>query len=226
MLAIASPAWADERVESVTSFDRVRVEGPYRVEIVTGRGPSARLSGTRQALDRVTLSQQGQSLFIRANRTGWTGGWPGEDKSGPVTIRLTAGELKSVGLAGSPDVSVNLLRGPRVQLTVEGSGRLSVDRVDADQLGLAVIGSGSFHGAGTVRSLSVNAQGTGSIDAAGLIANDLIVTSQSGGEIGLGAKTSAKVRSSGAGDVRIGGKPACAVTALGSGQVYCGAEKK
>jgi hypothetical protein len=225
-LAATQPLAAAERVETVTSFDRVRVDGPYRVEIVTGRGSSARLSGDRQALDRVTVDVQGRILTIRANRSAWTGGWPGEDKAAPVLVRLTTGELRSISVSGSSAVSVDRLRGPMVQLAVTGSGRLEVVRAETDRLELALIGSGALSIAGTAKAANAIVRGSGSIEGAGLTANDLTVSSASAGTIAIGARNSAKVKASGSGEVRIGGTPACTITALGSGQVYCGAEKK
>ncbi len=224
--ASASSLAAAERVEIVTSYDRIRVEGPYQVEVVTGRGASARLSGAREALDRVSVLVQGSTLIIRANRTGWTGGWPGDDKSGPVTVRLTAGELRGVSLGGSGAVTIDRIRGPLVQLAVEGSGRLTVGRAEADRLDLTLLGSGAIVIAGTAKAASAIVRGSAAIDGATLVANDLRVTSESAGNVALAARTSASVKASGSGEVRIGGTPACTVSAVGSGQVYCGAAKK
>jgi hypothetical protein len=222
----AGPAIAAERVETITSFDRIRVDGAYQVEVVTGRGASARLSGTRDALDRVTVSVQGTSLTIRTNRTGWTGGWPGEDKAGPVIIRLTTGELRSASISGSGSIVIDRVRGPRIQLGVEGSGQLKVARAEVDRIDMTLLGSGAIAIAGTAKAANAIVRGSASIDGATFIANDLSVNSESAGNVGLGARTSATVKSAGSGEVRVAGTPACTVTALGSGQVYCGAAKK
>lgn len=226
LLLASAAAAAAERVETVTGFDRIHVNGPYRVEVVTGRGASARLSGTREALDRVTVDVQGTTLTIRANRNGWTGGWPGEDKSGPVTIRLTTGELRAVSLVGSGAIAVDRIRGPRVQLSVEGSGGLTIGRADVDRLDMILLGSGAVVISGAAKAANAIVRGAATLDGAGLAANDLGVTSESAGNVALGARTSATVKAMGAGEVRIGGSPACTVTASGSGQVYCGAAKK
>ncbi|MBY8825448.1 GIN domain-containing protein [Sphingomonas colocasiae] len=226
LLAPATPLTAAERVETVTSFDRIHIDGPYRVEVITGRGASARLSGSREALDRITVNVQGTSLTIRTNRTGWTGGWPGEDKAGPVTIRVTTGELRAASVSGSGSISIDRIRGARVQLGVEGSGQLKIGRTEADRLDMTLLGSGAIAIAGAVKSASAIVRGSASIDGAALVANDLNVSSESAGTVALGARNSATVKATGSGEVRIAGAPACTVTALGSGQVYCGAAKK
>lgn len=224
--ALAAPVNAAERVETVTSFDRIRVDGPYQVEVVTGRGASARLSGTREALDRVIVDVQGTTLTIWTNRNGWTGGWPGENKAGPVIVRVTTGALRGVSVVGSGAVAIDRIRGPRVGLVVEGSGRLTVDRAEADRLDMTLLGSGAVAISGTAKAVNAVVRGSASIDGTTLIANDVSVNSESAGNVGLGARTSATIKSAGAGEVRIAGAPACTVAATGSGQVYCGAPKK
>jgi hypothetical protein len=39
----AAPALANERSFTITQFDRIRIEGAFTVEVVTGHGPSARV---------------------------------------------------------------------------------------------------------------------------------------------------------------------------------------
>ncbi|MBB5684150.1 head GIN domain-containing protein [Sphingobium boeckii] len=222
LLMLPGPALAADRVATVTSFDRIRVDGPYRVEIVTGRGTSAKISGDRAAIDRVDIAVQGTLLTIRTNRTAWQGGWPDDEKGGPVIIRLTTGELRGAAISGSGSVMIDKVRGPRLSLAVEGSARMTIGRVETDRLDLGLAGSGNLTLAGATKALTAIVRGAATIDGAGLIANDLTVTSESAGNVTLGAKLSAKVVSSGAGGVAIGGKPACTVNALGSGEVVCG----
>src|SRR3546814_3406344 len=49
------PALAAEQQYSVTHFDTVRMQAPFRVIISTGKGNSGRGEGERDALDRVSL---------------------------------------------------------------------------------------------------------------------------------------------------------------------------
>lgn len=218
-----TPALAAERIATITSYDRIRVDGPYRVEIITGRGASAKIVGDRAAIDRVELAVQGTTLTIRANSSAWQGGWPGENAGGPVVIRLTAGELRTASIAGSGSIAIDAIRGPRIMLIVEGSGRIGVGAVEADRLEVVVTGSGAMMLAGHAKAMSAAVRGASSLDAAGLVAGDLVLVSESAGNVALAARTSAKVTATGSGDVAIGGAPACTVTARGSGAVRCGA---
>jgi len=222
-LLIPTPAQAAERIVTVTHYDRIRVDGPYRIEIVTGRGASAKISGDRAAIDRVEIAVQGSTLSIHANRTAWQGGWPGDDKGGgPVLIRLTADELRAIAIVGSGSMAIDALRGPRVTLTMEGSGRMTIGAVETDRLDLGLTGSAALALKGKAKAVSATVRGSASIDGAGLVAGDLTLTSESAGNVALGAKGTAKVVSTGAGEVTIGGAPACTVNALGSGPVRCG----
>src|SRR3546814_6663925 len=56
---VGGPALAAEQQYSVTHFDTVRMQAPFRVIISTGRGNSGRGEGERDALDRVSLDVSG-----------------------------------------------------------------------------------------------------------------------------------------------------------------------
>lgn len=86
VLCLAAPAAAATRSYTVTSFDRVRVDGPYSVQLSTGRSPFARASGSAQALDGLSLRVEGRTLVIRRNTSVW-GGYPGQAQD-PLEINV------------------------------------------------------------------------------------------------------------------------------------------
>ena len=55
-----------QRNYSVTGFEKVRVDGPYQVQLKTNVAPFARASGSARALDAVSIKVEGQTLIIRA----------------------------------------------------------------------------------------------------------------------------------------------------------------
>ena len=69
--AIATPAAAADRNYSVTSFDRIRLDGPFKVRLTTNVAPFARATGSPEALDGVSLEVQGRTLIIHFNRSSW-----------------------------------------------------------------------------------------------------------------------------------------------------------
>jgi hypothetical protein len=222
-LAAAAPAAAIERSYSVTDFDRVQVDGPYRVTIVTGGYSSARAEGSTAALDQVSVEVQSGTLRIRRNSSAW-GGYPG-DQAGPVTVALTTRDLHAAAVVGSGSLDVDRTRGLRVDLSVSGSGRLSVGAVEADNLIVGLLGGGRITLAGRTKQLKATVQGSGDLQAAGLSSDDAQILSDTAGTVTVGVARTARVTATGPGDVEIIGEPSCTVDARGSGLVACGPKR-
>jgi hypothetical protein len=218
--ALAAPAAAIDRSYSVSDFDRVSVEGPYIVHLVTGRPSAARASGSTAALDRVQIDVSGETLRIRRNRDYW-GGNDGAQE-GVLTIELATRNLRSAWLIGPGSLDVDRAQGLRIDLTLQGSGRLRVGNLAADALSIGLRGSGKFELAGTAGTLTADLQGTGDVDGAHLRAQDATVTTTTTGTVALGAVRSATVNALGIGAVSIFGHPACTVRGPASDQVRCG----
>lgn len=65
LLLGTAAAPADERVVMVTGFDRLRIDGPFAVEVVPG-APGVTLTGERAALDRVGVRVEAGTLIVNA----------------------------------------------------------------------------------------------------------------------------------------------------------------
>lgn len=214
-----APASADERRYPLTDFDRVIVEGPYVVRIVVGRPTAATATGSRQALDLLTLDQQGQMLRIRRNRTASAGNVA--PVTGIVHIELAARSLRSARIIGPTQLTVENARGLNLELSVEGSGALRATGVDAENLSLALLGSGGLEVAGSTRALTGNFQGTGEIRAADLRASRATIVSTNSGAVALQVNGPVTVTSNGLGQIRIFGRPDCTVRGLTPDVVAC-----
>jgi hypothetical protein len=219
-LAAAAPAWAAERTYSVTDFDKVQVDGPYRVTLATGRSSAARAEGSAEALDHLSVDVQGGTLRVRRNRSAW-GGYPGEG-AGAVAIALTTRDLRNAAVVGSGSLEIDRARGLRVDLSVSGSGRLSVGAIDADSLIVGLLGGGRIIVAGRAKQLKATIQGSGDLAASGLSADDAQIASDTAGTVAVAVTRTARITATGPGDVEIIGSPSCTVEAKGSGQVRCG----
>jgi len=219
--AAAGPAAAAERGFTITSFDRIRVEGPFVVTVATGRPVSARASGDAPALDRIRLRVEGRTLLVRGDES-W-GGFP-DGRRGPVTLTLSTPALDTAILLGSGSLAVDRMKAPRVILTVEGAGRVAVDRIEADNLSLAIAGSGRIEAAGTARVGAAVARGAAEIAAPGLTVTDLSLTSETAGAVTIAAARSARVVATGLGPVTVAGTAACEVRQTGTGPLRCGSK--
>jgi hypothetical protein len=221
LLALGAPARAADRPWPVADFDRLVVEGPYRVHLVVGRPTTARANGSQLGLERVSIETNGQTLRIRPLRNLW--GAEVNTDPGPVTIELTTRTLRSARLLGPATLDVEGAAGLNVDFMVEGSGMLRATRVAADTLSLGLLGAGTLEVAGTAKTLRGQFQGTGSVAAASLAADAATITTNTVGAVALEVNGRAEITAYGLGTVTIGGTPACVLSGPGVSQVRCGA---
>lgn len=214
------PAQAAERSYTVTSFDRLRVDGPFRIEVTSGRGSSARAIGDPRAIDGVSIRVEGRTMIVRRDTSAW-GGMPGAPR-GTVTIALGTQNLTSIWVSGAGSVAVDRMKGGKLDLAVDGPGRIDLAAVSADWLGVAISGSGGMRIGGTTSDMRVAMRGSGDLDATALTASDAEIVTEGSGAVRLNARRAAKVTSTGAATVEVAGDIGCTVKNLGSGVVNCG----
>ena len=207
-----------ERTFMLTQFDRIRVDGPFDVQVGTGGPVGARAIGDRRAIERVALRVDGQTLVVTTDTRGYEG-WGGQRAAAPV-IRVTARDLRAAVVNGGGSLAIAAMRGPRVDVTVNGAGRLDVARITADQLAGTLTGTGAMKLAGTALRARFLANGAGSIDAGALLVNDLSVVSQSAGDGRYAARFTAAVSAFGVGAVEVIGSATCRTR--GPGPIRCG----
>ena len=70
LTALGSPATAASRNFGITAFEKVRIEGPYKVRLATGVAPFASASGSLA----IGLSASAMSAFVAIMQVGmWCG---------------------------------------------------------------------------------------------------------------------------------------------------------
>lgn len=217
LLAAAAPAHSAERTYSITSFNKIRVEGPFAIRLVTGRSPFAKASGSQRALDALTIEVTGQTLVVRPNRSSW-GGYPGQP-AGPVEISVGTHDLASAVLNGSGSLDIDRVKGLSFDLTVQGSGSASIGQVAVDRLTTGVAGAGSATLAGQALRFNAIVRGTSVLDASALQSKDVIVGAEGPSTVKAAATVTAKVDARGTAVVTLTGNPACKVQAVGSATV-------
>lgn len=216
-LAIAAPAHAADRNYSVTGFDRIRIDGPFRVRLATGVAPFARASGPAQGLESVALDVQGRTLVIRPNRSSW-GGYPGQP-GGPVDITVGTHDLSAAWVNGSGSLAIDAAKGLSFDLSLQGSGAVAVGRLAVDQLKVAISGAGSVTLSGAAPRMSAVVRGASSLDASGLSVKDAVIGAQGPALVRAQVSNSAKVDAMGTAEVQISGSPACTANAVGSAAI-------
>ncbi|WP_331040816.1 head GIN domain-containing protein [Allosphingosinicella sp.] len=218
-IALAAPAQAADRRVTITDFDRVQVDGPFEVVLATGKPPSATISGSTEATDRVSVEVQGRMLRVRPNRSAWSG-YPGATTA-PAKITLSTHDLRSATVVGSGSLSIDKVKTMRFDASLSGSGRLSMPKVEADTLIVGLVGSGAIEVGGKAKTVRAGVQGTGDLNAQALTAEDAEINADTAGTINMAVRRAATVNGTGSGDTVIAGSAACTVKLLGSGQILC-----
>ncbi|MFD1951772.1 GIN domain-containing protein [Sphingomonas arantia] len=215
--ALPTPAAAATRSYSVTSFDRIRVEGPFAVTLITSAGSSARAEGPdARMLGGVRLDMMGRTLVIRRDRDATQGG-----SLRGIRIALTTPALLGATVLGAGSLTVATGRGARFDAGVSGAGSLGVTGLDTDLLNVTITGAGSTKLAGRTRALRAVVQGAGVIDAPDLATQDATIVTAGSGTITVAATRTAKVNATGAGAITILGTPACTVASEGTVDITC-----
>lgn len=222
VLALASlPAAAATnatRNYGVSGFERIRVDGPFEVHLLTGVAPFAKATARNQAaIDGVSVKVEGATLIIRKDPNGW-GGYAG-DNNGPVVIDVGTYDLTNAWLNGAGTLSINRVKGLSFDINVEGAGMARIDDVAVDQFRVSVSGSGTVRLAGKTLKTTALARGSVNIDAGGLSAKDAVITAEGPSLIRLTASDTAKVNAFGVSAVTLGGNPSCTLRIQGSASV-------
>lgn len=217
-LALAAvPSAAAERSFTVTGFDRIRVDGPFRVKLATGVAPFARASGSPAALNSVSLEVQGKTLVVRKSPSGW-GGYPGE-APGPVEISIGTHELTTAWLNGAGSLAIDKAKSQAFDLSVQGAGSVTIGRLTADRLRLGLAGSGSAAVSGSAAEVKAIVRGTGSFDGSALETKDATIGAEGTAEVRLTASGTATVDAQGLATIALAGRPACKLRVHGSAVV-------
>ena len=216
LFVLTASAVPQEKVFLVTGFERVRVDGPFAVDILSG--PSrATATGDARQLERLVVRVDGGTLVITP---GVQTGTRTQSEAGALPrITLSTPAIHGLLVNGGGQVRVAEMRGTRVDLALNGGGTIDVGALQSDDLNLTVIGTGRVTASGNSRRGRVRLSGPGTIDAAGLQIGDGTIISESAGEVKLGVRYTVRVFAMGLGKVTIGGTPECKIS--GPGPVEC-----
>ena len=216
-LTVAAPVSGETRDFGITSFEKVRVDGPFKVRLATGVAPFATATGSPAALDRVAIEVRGNTLVVHNNLDSW-GGYPGKD-AGPVEISLGTHDLSAAWLNGSGMLFIDRVRGLSFDLSVQGSGAGDIGQATVDQLNISVVGTASARLAGRAGKVTAVIRGISSLDASSLAAKDATLGADGAATIAARVTTSVSVDASGPATVRLIGGPSCTLRVTGSASV-------
>lgn len=216
-IALASPAAAASRNFTVTGFEKIRLDGPFRVSLKTGVAPFAKASGSPAALNGIAIDVQGQTLVVRRNPSA-PAAYPGESP-GPVEISIGTHDLTAAWVNGAGSLAIDKTKSQSFDLSVQGPGSISIGTLTADRLRAGLSGSGSATIGGTAAEVKAVVRGTSSFEGSALSAKDASIGAEGTAVVRLTATNTAKVDALGTAMVELSGRPACTVRAHGSAVV-------
>lgn len=216
-LAVSAPSAAATRNFGVSGFDRVRIDGPYRVTLTTGVPPFANASGSQSALDAVSIDVQGRTLVVHVSRSAW-GGYPDKD-SGPVAINIGTHDLSAAYLNGAGSLQIDRVKSLAFELSAQGSGVATIGDADVDQLLVGVVGSASATVAGRAGTLKATVRGISSLDASNLVIKDATISADGAATVKANITNAAKIDGTGPATFVLTGDPACTAKLNGSATV-------
>lgn len=229
VLLLPTTARAAERKLFVSSFERIRVEGPFQVTVATGRSPAGSVTGDPRRLDAVEVRLDGTTLVVRPVIGRFEDQPRGADAA-PVTVALATPVLVSAAVIGGGAVAIaggpGGIKTTRLDLSVTGAGSIALTGADVDAANAQVIGEGRVTLAGRAARARLMLNGAGRIDADKLDASELVVRVDGPGETTARARYSATVTNTGLGRVAIAGTPKCVVKSGAGGPVTCGVARK
>lgn len=215
--ALASPATAATRNFGITSFTKVRVDGPFIVRLATGLAPFAKANGSTTGLDRVAIDVQGDTLVVHRDINA-SSDFTGKDVQ-PIEVSLGTHDLSAAWLNGSGTLTIDKVKTLSFNLSVQGSGVGAIAAAAVDQLNVSAVGTASVKLAGTSARVTAVARGISSIDASGLTAKDATLGLDGSGTIAATVTNAVKVDANGPATVRLTGKPACTLRVTGAATV-------
>jgi Putative auto-transporter adhesin, head GIN domain len=216
-LTLPAPATAATRNFGITGFERVRVDGPFKVRLSTGVAPFAQAKGSPAAVDRVSVEVRGNTLVVQNNASSW-GGYPGQE-AGPVEISLGTHDLSAAWVNGSGSLAIDRAKGLKFDLSVQGSGAAGIDQVDVDQLSVSITGTASAVLAGRAGKMTALVRGISSLDAGGLATKDATLGAEGAATVKANIANAVTIDGSGPATVTLAGAPSCTLRLHGSASV-------
>ena len=202
---------------TVRGFERIRIDGPVAVKLVTGVAPYARAVGDSSAIHNIEVRNNGATLVVswrQSDRRGYRG-----DSAGPVTVEIGTRTLEQAWVNGSGNLDIDKIERRAFTLSVQGAGGATIGALDVDTLDIGVAGAGTIRVAGDAKEATFLVRGMSNLDAEALKVRDLELGIDGPSFARVHASNAVKLEAIGTVDVTVLGGPACTVKAQGSARI-------
>jgi hypothetical protein len=164
----------------VAGFDRLLIEGAFRVEMVSGQAPSLEVEADDNLLPLILAEVEGGRLRVHSERGMSTKQMP--------RLRITVPDVREIELPGASEFSLTGVRNESLKISVPGASK--------------------FRAEGETGRLEVALSGAGLVDAEGLRAREVKASCSGAGSISVYASESLDASVSGVGSINYAGDPA------------------
>jgi hypothetical protein len=225
LAATSGAALADDVVSEKRTVDpravKINLDGVVSLKLKQGPSAALTLYGEKRYLDKINVTQNGDTLRIDSALRGVRLG------RNELRAELTLPNLRELVSGGVGSAEVNGFSGEELRLALDGAGTVKVNanyrNVSAklagvgsmtvevgrsDSVDLDLRGAGQIQISGQSKTLHANLGGVGSLDAQQLQADNVDLSMSGLGGAAVYARSSAKLKLSGMGSATVYGKPA------------------
>lgn len=227
----------EERAEKhrvdITNVDSVVLTSSDDLKITVGNKASATASGDPRALSTLELK-----VINGALRIGRIDGIHRDngasvivtlltvrkieiDRSGHVDIDAFTTAVIEGRVSGSGSLRLKALNTGEARFVVNGAGDVALHDTNVDTLFLNSNGVGDILAVGQARKVSINLNGSGTVDSRSIETRELVVNSRGSGAVSARAIDQASANAQGAGGVSIVGGARCSVSKNSLNEVTC-----
>jgi hypothetical protein len=225
LLVPAASTFAADHINEPRTIDarvaKIKLGGAVDLKIKQGATPSLVITGTRDMLDKVRTTQNGDTLVIEMDKVTFSWG-----KNSALKAELTVPAMNEITSTGVGSTEMNGFSGNDLKISLDGAGSMNVNGQyknvnarlggvgsmnlntgDANLIDLSMRGAGSLTITGNAKTLKATLGGVGSLDAKKLTADAVDLDLSGLGGASVYAKTSANLNLSGLGSATVYGKP-------------------
>lgn len=215
--AFAQGFGGDTRNYTVRGFERIRIDGPVRVELETGVPPYARAVGDQDAARNIDVRVNGETLVVSWSQSGRRGFR--SEKNGPVTLKVGTRRIEQAWVNGAGQLDIDRVEIRKFGLSVVGAGGASIGEIEVDTLDVGVGGAANVTIAGEAKEATFVVRGMSVLEAMGIEVRDLTLGVEGPSFARVLATGQLELDAIGAVDIEIEGGPACTVRAQGPARI-------
>ncbi|MFA0960964.1 head GIN domain-containing protein [Roseivirga sp. BDSF3-8] len=192
-----------QRTPDIQAFKKLKVSGAYTLSLKQGNEYSLRMEGPDDKLDKVEISNQGNTLEIGTKRN-TSERWTNFDD---VKIFITYRDLSEINISGACNITTDgQMKVDDLKLDISGAGELTID-LKANSLDTDISGAASVELRGSVDTHDIELSGAGTYSAYELESKDVDVTSSGAGTVKVHASNRLNANASGVGSIYYKGDP-------------------